>query len=145
MLTSVCLRASGADYVFHTASPFFNDAADPQKELVDPAVNGTRNVMTSVAKNRHVGMRIARLASASSSCRIEAATRVLSCPCLASSLVLSHPSLSAQLPCTWGSKLPAETVAVSTTGDNDLSQLCQCRIVRASSFCGAGPQCAAWC
>ena len=46
------LHDSGADYVFHTASPFFIDVADPQKELVDPALNGTCNVMKSVAKNK---------------------------------------------------------------------------------------------
>ncbi len=43
---------SGADYVFHTASPFFNDPKDAQKELVEPAVHGTSNVLHSVAKNR---------------------------------------------------------------------------------------------
>ncbi|MEM8996592.1 MAG: aldehyde reductase [Acidobacteriota bacterium] len=31
--------------VFHTASPFTIDVKDPQKELVDPAVLGTRNVL----------------------------------------------------------------------------------------------------
>lgn len=41
----------GADYVMHTASPFFLDGAgDPQKNLVDPAVKGTQNVLDSVNK-----------------------------------------------------------------------------------------------
>jgi dihydroflavonol-4-reductase len=31
--------------VFHTASPFFVNVQDPQKELVDPAKLGTRNVL----------------------------------------------------------------------------------------------------
>ena len=31
--------------VFHTASPFIVDVKDPQKELVDPAQLGTRNVL----------------------------------------------------------------------------------------------------
>jgi nucleoside-diphosphate-sugar epimerase len=31
--------------VFHTASPFTTSVKDPQKQLVDPAVNGTRNVL----------------------------------------------------------------------------------------------------
>ncbi len=31
--------------VFHTASPFTSDVEDPQKELVDPAQLGTRNVL----------------------------------------------------------------------------------------------------
>jgi len=37
----------GCRVVFHTASPFALDAKDPQKELIDPAVNGTANVLTS--------------------------------------------------------------------------------------------------
>jgi nucleoside-diphosphate-sugar epimerase len=41
----------GVDAVFHTASPFFYGAKDPQKELVDPALNGTRNVFSAVVKN----------------------------------------------------------------------------------------------
>jgi nucleoside-diphosphate-sugar epimerase len=40
----------GADYVFHTASPFFTkDVTDPQKQLVEPAVHGTENVLNAVA------------------------------------------------------------------------------------------------
>ena len=35
----------GCSIVFHTASPFTIDVKDPQKELVDPAVLGTRNVL----------------------------------------------------------------------------------------------------
>jgi len=42
---------AGADYVMHTASPFFlDDGGDPQKNLVDPAVKGTTNVLDSVSK-----------------------------------------------------------------------------------------------
>ena len=53
LVASVYVRQrSGADYVFHTASPFFNDPKDAQKELVEPAVQGTSNVLHSVAKNR---------------------------------------------------------------------------------------------
>ncbi|MCR9136165.1 MAG: aldehyde reductase [Alphaproteobacteria bacterium] len=33
--------------VFHTASPFITSVEDPQRDLVDPAVNGTRNVLAS--------------------------------------------------------------------------------------------------
>lgn len=36
--------------VFHTASPFFIDANDPQTELLDPAVKGTLNVLNSCAR-----------------------------------------------------------------------------------------------
>lgn len=38
------------DVVFHSASPFFVSAKNPQAELIDPAVNGTRNVLNAVAK-----------------------------------------------------------------------------------------------
>ncbi len=33
--------------VLHTASPFFTSTKDPQKDLVDPAVDGTKNVLGS--------------------------------------------------------------------------------------------------
>ncbi len=36
---------AGCSVVFHTASPFKIDVTDPQKELVDPAKLGTRNVL----------------------------------------------------------------------------------------------------
>mmetsp|Transcript_22764 Transcript_22764/g.25343 ORF Transcript_22764/g.25343 Transcript_22764/m.25343 type:complete len:334 (+) Transcript_22764:71-1072(+) len=38
---------SGCTYVIHVASPFQLLVSDPQKELVDPAVNGTVNVLTA--------------------------------------------------------------------------------------------------
>ena len=39
---------AGCELVFHTASPFaIHHIKDPQRELVDPAVNGTRNVLES--------------------------------------------------------------------------------------------------
>ena len=38
----------GCAVVFHTASPFTVDVKDPQKELIDPAVNGTKNVLEAV-------------------------------------------------------------------------------------------------
>ncbi|KOM56663.1 hypothetical protein LR48_Vigan10g255500 [Vigna angularis] len=37
----------GCHAVFHTASPFFNDAKDPQTELLDLAMKGTLNVLKS--------------------------------------------------------------------------------------------------
>jgi dihydroflavonol-4-reductase len=40
----------GATYVLHTASPYVLDAKDPQKDLVDPAVKGTLNVLASCAR-----------------------------------------------------------------------------------------------
>jgi nucleoside-diphosphate-sugar epimerase len=35
------------ELVYHTASPFIKDVKDPQKELVEPALNGTENVLLS--------------------------------------------------------------------------------------------------
>jgi dihydroflavonol-4-reductase len=35
----------GCSVVFHTASPFVVGVEDPQRDLIDPAVNGTRNVL----------------------------------------------------------------------------------------------------
>ncbi|KAL3150817.1 hypothetical protein ABBQ32_000577 [Trebouxia sp. C0010 RCD-2024] len=40
----------GCQYVFHTASPFVIEVEDPQRDLLDPAVKGTSNVLKSVAK-----------------------------------------------------------------------------------------------
>lgn len=37
----------GCELVFHTASPFVTDVKDPQKDLIDPAVLGTENVLES--------------------------------------------------------------------------------------------------
>jgi nucleoside-diphosphate-sugar epimerase len=40
--------------VFHTASPFTSKFQDAQTELVDPAVNGTRNVLESANRTQSV-------------------------------------------------------------------------------------------
>ena len=37
----------GCELVYHTASPFTTDVRDPQKELIEPAVMGTQNVLNS--------------------------------------------------------------------------------------------------
>ena len=45
--------------MFHTASPFFlANITDPQKQLVEPAVKGTENVLRSVAKARDTVKRV---------------------------------------------------------------------------------------
>ncbi len=44
----------GCEIVFHTASPFTTDIKDAQKELIDPALNGTINVLESVNKTPSV-------------------------------------------------------------------------------------------
>lgn len=42
--------ARGVTHVLHTASPYVLDAKDPQRDLVEPAVKGTRSVLASCAK-----------------------------------------------------------------------------------------------
>ena len=44
----------GCELVFHTASPFTSKFTDPQKELVDPALDGTKNVLGSVNRTASV-------------------------------------------------------------------------------------------
>lgn len=44
----------GCELVFHTASPFTTDVKDPQKELIEPAVNGTENVLEQANKTASV-------------------------------------------------------------------------------------------
>lgn len=44
----------GCSIVFHTASPFTLAVKDPQKELVDPALKGTRNVLEEVNRKDSV-------------------------------------------------------------------------------------------
>ena len=45
---------AGCGVVFHTASPFTVDVKDPQKELIDPAVKGTRNVLEAANRAESV-------------------------------------------------------------------------------------------
>ncbi len=44
----------GCELVFHTASPFTSDFDDPQKELIEPAVKGTVNVLNQASKTASV-------------------------------------------------------------------------------------------
>ena len=48
------MAMDGCELVFHTASPFFLDSKDAQKELIDPALDGTRNVLDSANKTPSV-------------------------------------------------------------------------------------------
>lgn len=45
---------AGCQVVFHTASPFTLSVKDPQRDLVDPALLGTRNVLNSVNETESV-------------------------------------------------------------------------------------------
>ena len=44
--------AAGCRYAMHTASPYVLNVTDPQRDLVDPAVLGTRNVLASCERAR---------------------------------------------------------------------------------------------
>jgi nucleoside-diphosphate-sugar epimerase len=48
----------GADYVFHTASNVIFDSSNPERDLIEPAVKGTSNVLRSVARNRKTVKRV---------------------------------------------------------------------------------------
>ena len=41
----------GADFVFHTASNVIFDSPNPEKDLIEPAVKGTGNVLRSAASD----------------------------------------------------------------------------------------------
>jgi len=45
---------AGCGIVMHTASPYTLDVEDPQRDLVDPALQGTRNVLDSVNRTDSV-------------------------------------------------------------------------------------------
>jgi nucleoside-diphosphate-sugar epimerase len=45
---------AGCGTVFHIASPFQIDVADPQRDLIEPAVDGTRNVLEEVNRTESV-------------------------------------------------------------------------------------------
>ena len=45
---------AGCGVVFHTASPFSINVTDPQKELIDPALLGTRNVLEEASRTDSV-------------------------------------------------------------------------------------------
>lgn len=46
--------AKGCELIFHTASPFTLAIKDAQKDLVDPALKGTRNVLNAATKSGSV-------------------------------------------------------------------------------------------
>ena len=46
--------AAGCEVVLHTASPFTLSFDNPQRDLVDPAVNGTRNVLAAATRSETV-------------------------------------------------------------------------------------------
>ncbi|XP_050366375.1 tetraketide alpha-pyrone reductase 1 [Argentina anserina] len=61
----------GCHGVFHSASPVLKPSSDPKKEILDPAVKGTLNVLRSCKKNP--SLRRVVLTSSSSAVRVRAA------------------------------------------------------------------------
>ena len=49
------------ELVFHTASPFVRSVKNPQKDLVDPAKKGTRNVLETANRIESVKASVKRL------------------------------------------------------------------------------------
>ena len=49
--SSTTLESEPASYVCHVASPYFTASKSPLEELINPAVNGTRNVLTSALRS----------------------------------------------------------------------------------------------
>lgn len=45
---------AGCELVYHTASPFTTDVDDPQRDLIEPAVKGTENVLLTATKTPSV-------------------------------------------------------------------------------------------
>jgi nucleoside-diphosphate-sugar epimerase len=45
---------AGCEVVFHTASPFTTTVEDPQRDLIDPALLGTRNVLEEASRTPSV-------------------------------------------------------------------------------------------
>lgn len=59
------------DVVLHTALPFFYDTTDPEKDLIVPAINGTKNVMNVLKKQVEQGAcRVKRVVITSSDAAI---------------------------------------------------------------------------
>jgi dihydroflavonol-4-reductase len=51
---SLEVAVAGCHVVFHTASPYVINVADPQRDLIDPAVTGTVNVLEACARTPDV-------------------------------------------------------------------------------------------
>jgi nucleoside-diphosphate-sugar epimerase len=51
---SYAAAMEGCELVYHTASPFTSNFKDPQKDLIDPAVKGTANVLEQANKTASV-------------------------------------------------------------------------------------------
>lgn len=72
----------GVDYVFHTASPYSFSVEDPQKDLVDPALKGTNNVLNSVAKHKETIKRVVLTSSVVGKVLPRFQLHLAYCPCM---------------------------------------------------------------
>jgi nucleoside-diphosphate-sugar epimerase len=61
------------DFVFHVASPFFFGETDTQKDIVEPAVQGTRNVLLACAATKASLRRVVLTSSVAGELRAAAA------------------------------------------------------------------------
>uniref|UniRef100_A0AAU6NE72 Cinnamyl alcohol dehydrogenase 1 n=1 Tax=Haplomitrium mnioides TaxID=56921 RepID=A0AAU6NE72_9MARC len=68
---------SGCDGVFHTATPVVAIKEDPKAEMIDPAVNGTLNVLKSCAKTTSVKRIVMTSSSSAARFRTDYATNPL--------------------------------------------------------------------
>ena len=59
---------AGVQYVFHVASPFHFSTTDPQRDIVEPAVQGTRNVMLACAATKSSLRRVVVTSSVAGEC-----------------------------------------------------------------------------
>ena len=74
LLPSPAQAIAGCAYVYHVASPFFIESDDPQRDLIDPALLGTRNVLASAARHKASVRRVVVTSSV-------AGGRLIACPC----------------------------------------------------------------
>lgn len=63
-------KHSDIDIVLHTASPFFYDVQDAEKELIIPTINGTKSVLDAVQRLVEKGSHIKRVVITSSDAAI---------------------------------------------------------------------------
>ena len=64
---------AGVQYVFHVASPFHFNTTDQQRDLVEPAVQGTRNVLLACAATKSSLRRVVVTSSVAGECCAAAA------------------------------------------------------------------------
>jgi nucleoside-diphosphate-sugar epimerase len=131
---------AGCSYVFHCASPFFIEAGDPQAELVDPAVRGTRNVMAAADSNAASVRRVVL----TSSCAAVKGMGSPAAPVQGSTYSEADWNETSSLPgeAYWVSKVQAERAAWEAAKESGLDLVtilpgaCWCAVHSCSVRCG---------